>query len=137
MPEGAAALVMAQPYRGFALALQHFYPEAMLPKAAMTQAGEPAVHPTARLEEGVRVEPGAVVGREAQIGRGTTIAAGALIGYRVTIGRGSYVGPGASVMHALVGDRVILHAGVQDRPGRLRLRHGRPAATSRCRRSAA
>ena len=41
------------------------------------------------------------------------IAAGTLIGYRVTIGRGSYVGPGASVTHALVGDRVILHAGVR------------------------
>ena len=53
-----------------------------------------------------------MVGREAQIGRGTTVAAGAVIGYRVTIGRGCYIGPGASVTHALVGDRVILHAGV-------------------------
>ena len=61
----------------------------------------------------MQVEPGAIVGREAQIGRGTTIAAGALIGYRVTIGRGSYVGPGRSVTHALIGDRVILHAGVR------------------------
>ena len=43
------------------------------------------------------VEPGAVVGREAQIGRGTRIAAGAVIGYRVAIGRGCYIGPGASV----------------------------------------
>ena len=31
----------------------------------------------------------------------------------MTIGRGCYVGPGASVTHALVGDRVILHAGVR------------------------
>ena len=113
LPEGAAALVMALPYRGFALALQYFYPDAMLPKAAMTEVGEPTIHPTARLEEGVRVEPSAIVGREAQVGRGTTVAAGAVIGYRVTIGRGSYVGPSASVMHALVGDRVILHAGVR------------------------
>jgi UDP-3-O-[3-hydroxymyristoyl] glucosamine N-acyltransferase len=79
----------------------------------MTSAGDPPVHPSARLEEGVRVEPGAVVGREAQVGRGSVIAAGAVIGYRVTIGRGCYVGPGASVIHALVGDRVILHAGVR------------------------
>jgi UDP-3-O-[3-hydroxymyristoyl] glucosamine N-acyltransferase len=113
LPEGVAALVMALPYRGFAVALQHFYPDAMVPKAAMTQVSDPAIHPTARLEEGVKVERGAIVGREAQIGRGTTIAAGALIGYRVTIGRGSYVGPGASVTHALIGDRVILHAGVR------------------------
>jgi UDP-3-O-[3-hydroxymyristoyl] glucosamine N-acyltransferase len=104
---------MEAPYRGFALALQLFYPEALTPKAAMARADEPLVHPSAELEERVTVEPGAVVGREAQIGRGTTIAAGAVVGYRVTIGRGCYIGPGASVTHALVGDRVLLHAGVR------------------------
>ena len=88
----------------------------MLPKAAMADASDPPIHPTARLEEDVRVEPGAVIGREAQIGRGTVIAAGALVGYRVSIGRGGYVGPGCSVMHALVGDRVIL---LLSRPGRI------------------
>ena len=113
VPAGVAALVTAQPYRGFALALQHFYPDAMVPKAAMAELGEPPVHPSAKLEEEVTVEPGAVIGREAQIGRRTTIAAGAVIGYRVRIGRGGYVGPGASVTHALIGDRVILHAGVR------------------------
>ena len=37
VPQGVAPLVMAPPYRGFALALQHFYPDAMMPKAAMTR----------------------------------------------------------------------------------------------------
>jgi UDP-3-O-[3-hydroxymyristoyl] glucosamine N-acyltransferase len=113
IPKGAAALVMPQPYRGFALALQLFYPDAMWSRTTMAAAGDPLVHPSARLEEDVTIEPGAVVGREAQIGRGTRIAAGAVIGYRVTIGRGAYVGPGASVLHALIGDRVILHSGVR------------------------
>ncbi len=113
VPESTAVLLTAAPYRAFALALQLFYPEAMQPKAAMTRADEPAIHPSARLEEDVRIETGAVIGREAQIGRGTTVAAGAVIGYRVTIGRGCYIGPGVSVTHALVGDRVILHAGVR------------------------
>jgi UDP-3-O-[3-hydroxymyristoyl] glucosamine N-acyltransferase len=113
VPEGVGALMMAQPYRGFAAALQLFYPDAMMPKAAMAQMGDPPIHPSARIEEGVKIETGAIIGREAQIGRGTTIAGGALIGYRVTIGRGGYVGPGASVTHALIGDRVILHAGVR------------------------
>jgi len=113
VPEGVGALVMAQPYRGFAAALQLFYPDAMMPKAAMARVGDPPIHPTARIEEGVKIETGAIIGREAQIGRGTTIAGGALVGYRVTIGRGGYVGPGASVTHALIGDRVILHAGVR------------------------
>src|SRR4029453_16914879 len=113
VPAGTTALVMDAPYRGFALALQHFYPDPMRPKAAMAGSGEPLVHPSARLEEDVVVETGAVIGREAQIGRGTRVAAGAVVGYRVAIGRGCYIGPGASVTHALVGDRVILHAGVR------------------------
>src|SRR5262245_9941033 len=86
VPTGVAALVMTQPYRGFALALQQFYPEAMMPKTAMARLGEPPIHPTARLAEEVTVEPGAIIGREAQIGRRTRIAAGAVIGYRVRIG---------------------------------------------------
>ena len=113
VPAGVAALLMAQPYRGFALALAHFYPEAMLPKTAMARFGEPPIHPTAQLAEEVTVEPGAIIGREVQIGRRTRIAAGAVIGYRVKIGNDGYVGPGASITHALIGDRVILHAGVR------------------------
>jgi UDP-3-O-[3-hydroxymyristoyl] glucosamine N-acyltransferase len=112
-PNGTAALVVDAPYRAFAQALALFYPDALLPKAAMTAIGDPPVHPSAAIEEDVRIEPGAVIGREAQIGRGTVVAAGALVGYRVTIGRGCYIGPGASVTHALIGDRVILHAGVR------------------------
>jgi UDP-3-O-[3-hydroxymyristoyl] glucosamine N-acyltransferase len=115
LPVGAAALVMKAPYRGFALALQLFYPGAMRPRTAMYAAGEGVgnVHPTARIEDGACIEPGAVVGREARIGRGTTIAAGTVIGYRVVVGCDSYIGPGASVIHALVGDRVLIHAGVR------------------------
>lgn len=111
VPKGVVALVTKAPYRGFALALQHFYPDAMWPK--VTEPGAAGVHPTAVLEEGVIVEPGAVVGPEATIGRGSRIAAGAAIGYRVMIGRGCYVGAGATVTHALVGDKVTIHAGVR------------------------
>ena len=113
VPSHTAALVTAAPYRAFALALQHFYPDALRSKTALAAAGEPPVHASAELGEGVRIEPGAVVGREARIRSGSVIAAGALVGYRVSIGRDCYVGPGASVTHALIGDRVILHAGVR------------------------
>jgi len=113
VPSPTAALVTAAPYRAFALALQHFYPDALRSKTALAAAGEPPVHASAELGEGVRIEPGAVVGREARIRSGSVIAAGALVGYRVSIGRDCYVGPGASVTHALIGDRVILHAGVR------------------------
>ncbi len=113
IPAHVVAMQLRSPYRGFAQALAMFYPEAMRPKSAMTTAGDPLVHPTARIEPGARIEAGAVVGREAWIGAGAVIAAGAVVGYRVTIGRDAYVGPNASVTHALVGDRVIIHAGVR------------------------
>jgi UDP-3-O-[3-hydroxymyristoyl] glucosamine N-acyltransferase len=113
VPAQTAALVLKTPYRGFAMALQLFYPDALQPKAAMVAAGEPLVHPSARIAAGALVEAGAVIGREAEVGRGTTVAAGALIGYRVVVGEGCYIGPGVSLTHAIVGNRVILHAGVR------------------------
>lgn len=115
VPRTTIPIVLRAPYHGFAAALQIFYPDAMMSKAAGFEAtpGGPLVHPTARVEEGAIIEPGAVVGKDAVVGAGTTIAAAAVVGYRVTIGRGSYVGPGATVTHALVGDRVVLHAGVR------------------------
>jgi UDP-3-O-[3-hydroxymyristoyl] glucosamine N-acyltransferase len=112
VPVRTVALVCRTPYRAFATALSLFYPEAMRSKSAAA-GGTHAVDPSAQLEDGVEIEPGAIVGPEARIGRGTRIAAGAVIGYRVSIGRGCYVGPCCSVVHALVGDRVILHAGVR------------------------
>lgn len=112
VPAGAVALMTKAPYRAFALALQQFYPDAMQPKAAIGSAGA-AIDASARLEEGVVIEPGAVIGPEAMIGRGTRIAAGAVVGFRVAIGRDCYVGPSVTLVHALVGDRVIIHAGAR------------------------
>ncbi|MGK2923535.1 MAG: UDP-3-O-(3-hydroxymyristoyl)glucosamine N-acyltransferase [Methyloceanibacter sp.] len=114
LPESTTGLVMPEPYRGFAKAIALFYPGSLRPKSASDGAAGSAshIHPSAVLEPEVIVEPGAVIGPEAHIGQGTTIAAGAVIGYRVHIGRDSYVGPNVSVAHALIGNRVIVHAGV-------------------------
>jgi UDP-3-O-[3-hydroxymyristoyl] glucosamine N-acyltransferase len=112
VPGGVTPLVTKAPYRGFALALRLFYPDALWPK--VLRAGSvSAVDPTARLEEGVRIEPGAIIGPEAEIGRGTVISAGAVVGYRCMIGRNCFIGAQATVTHALIGDRVTLHAGVR------------------------
>jgi uncharacterized protein GlcG (DUF336 family) len=67
VPAGTAALVVQAPYRAFAQALHLFYPDALFSRAADAAAGDPPVHPTAAIEDDVRIEPGAVVGREAQI----------------------------------------------------------------------
>lgn len=112
VPAGTVALTTPQPYRAFARALALFYPEAMHSKAAVVDTEE-RISRSAVIEDGAVIEPGAVIGPEAHIGRGTRIAAGAVIGYRVAIGRDCYVGPLASVVHALIGNRVILHAGAR------------------------
>ena len=110
-PATTSPLLTKQPYHGFARALALFYPSAMRPQVA--EAGRPAIDPSALIEDGAIIETGAIIGPEAQIGRGARIAACAVIGRRVTIGRGSYVGANATVVHALVGDRVIIHTGVR------------------------
>lgn len=110
LPVHTAGLVTEQPYRCFAQALSLFYPDAGQPKAAPAQTGE-LVHPSAQIEAGVRIEPGAVIGPQAAIGRGTVVAAGAVVGYRVAVGRGCFIGPRVSLAHALIGNRVIIHAG--------------------------
>ena len=112
VPAATVALVTPDPYRGFAKVLALFYPGAIKPKPARDRVGGgETVDRSARLEEGVTVEPGAVIGPEASIGRGTTIAAGSVIGYRVHVGRDCHIGPNATLTNSLVGNRVTLHAG--------------------------
>jgi UDP-3-O-[3-hydroxymyristoyl] glucosamine N-acyltransferase len=114
VPAGSARLVTPDPYRSFAKALALFYPGSRRPRTAGdgVVGTSSHIHPSAILEADVIVEPGAVIGPEARIGQGTTLAAGCVVGYRVHIGRDCYVGPNASVTHALIGNRVMIHAGV-------------------------
>ncbi len=116
VPEGSIGLVTSDPYRAFAKSLELFFPEAGRGKlfpGSDARTGADLISRSAEIEDGVDIEPGAIVGPEAQIGRGTRIASGAVIGYRCAIGRDSYVGPNASMIHALVGNRVIIHGGVR------------------------
>ncbi|WP_018262668.1 UDP-3-O-(3-hydroxymyristoyl)glucosamine N-acyltransferase [Methylobacterium sp. WSM2598] len=116
VPEGTAALVTPQPYRGFAQVLARLFPSAARPGSLFGATGvSPGsfVHPEARLEPGVVVDPGVVIGPGAEIGSGTVLAAGAVVGPGTRIGRGCAIGPGASLLHALVGNRVIVHGGAR------------------------
>ncbi|MFD1694165.1 UDP-3-O-(3-hydroxymyristoyl)glucosamine N-acyltransferase [Roseibium aestuarii] len=114
VPEGVAALVCAEPYKGWALVLAKLFPDAMVPQVqALSSVSERAVvHPDALLEDGVRVGPGAVIGAGAEIGRGTRIEANAVIGDKVRIGRDCVIGANVVIQHALVGNQVYLHPGV-------------------------
>lgn len=108
-------LLSRDPYRSFAKSLELFFPDALHSKFAHAAAvgNSTPVAADARIEDGVIIETGAVIGPEAQIGKGTRISAGAVIGFRAAIGRDCFVGPNATIGHALIGNRVIIHAGAR------------------------
>ena len=115
-PRGVGVLVTPAPYRAFVTVAQKLFPGAMRPSSLFEASGIATgalVHPTARLESGVVVDPAAVIGPRAEIGGGTIVGPTAVIGPEVRIGRDCVIGAGCTIVHALIGDRVIIHAGTR------------------------
>ncbi|HEY6258306.1 MAG TPA: UDP-3-O-(3-hydroxymyristoyl)glucosamine N-acyltransferase [Xanthobacteraceae bacterium] len=114
LPAGVSVLLIGEPYRAFVEVARALFPDALRPSSLFEAQGIAAgasVHPTARLEDGVTIDPGAVIGPRAEIGAATLIGAGAVVGPNVHIGRGCAIGAGVSIVHALIGDQVIIHSG--------------------------
>lgn len=107
---GGSVLLHDNPAAAFAAMSDRFYPRAG--RSGMTE-GVSAIHATARLGEGVILEPGVVIGPGVEIGAGTYIAANAVIGRGVCIGRDGYIGAGATLGFALLGDRVTIFDGAR------------------------
>jgi UDP-3-O-[3-hydroxymyristoyl] glucosamine N-acyltransferase len=115
-PAGIAIMLTPAPYRAFVLVTQKLYPGTLRPSSLFEASGVAAgalVHRSARLEQGVTIDPAAVIGPRAEIGSGTVIGPTAVIGPDVRIGRNCAIGAGATVTHALIGDRVIIHPGAR------------------------
>src|ERR1700727_2007919 len=113
-PEGLVVLRTEAPYHAFVAVHRKLYPQSLRPASLFETDGiyEGAiVHPAARLESDVTVDPGAVIGPRAEIGGGSIIASNAVIGPDVAIGRDCSIGAGCSIVHTLIGDRVIIHPG--------------------------
>ena len=113
-PDGTIMLVVREPYRAFVTVARAMFPDTLRPSSLFAPAGvatSASVHPSARLESEVVIDPAAVVGPNAEIGSGTIICAGAVIGPEVRVGRGCSIGASATVTNTLIGDRVIIHAG--------------------------
>lgn len=116
VPAHVVRLVTPKPYAAFVRIARTLFVDDLRPLSIVGTRGvdpEASVHEDARLEDGVIVDPGAVIGPDAEIGAGTIICANVVIGPDVRIGRDCSIGPGASITHALIGDRVIVHAGVR------------------------
>ena len=121
-PPGAVELVVADPQDAFNQLAALLHPDSVRPGSLFGRAGidrAAVIHPDARLEPGVTIDPGVVVGPRAEIGAGTSVGANGVIGAGVRIGRDCAIDAHVTVAYALIGDRVILHAGV-------RIGHGGP-----------
>jgi UDP-3-O-[3-hydroxymyristoyl] glucosamine N-acyltransferase len=115
-PSGVVLLLTDEPYRAFVNVARALFPDLLRPSSLFRtrgRASEAYIHPAARLEASVTVDPLAVIGPDAEIGAGTVIAAGAVVGSSVAIGRDCVIGLGATITHALIGDRVIIHPGAR------------------------
>jgi UDP-3-O-[3-hydroxymyristoyl] glucosamine N-acyltransferase len=114
VPPAVAVLRVREPYRAFIKVARALYPNSLRPSSLFEARGVAdgaLVHATARLESDVTIDPAAVIGPRAEIGAGTVIGPTAVIGPEVRIGRDCMIGAGATVTHALIGDRVFIHAG--------------------------
>jgi UDP-3-O-[3-hydroxymyristoyl] glucosamine N-acyltransferase len=113
-PTHVNVLCVAEPYRAFVEVARALFPDALRPSSLFEASGVAVgafIHPSARMENGVTVDPGAVIGPRAEIGTDTVINAGAVIGPKVRIGRHCSIGANASVTNSLIGDRVVIHPG--------------------------
>ena len=90
-PKGVAVLISDNPYRSYALAATHFYPDPLM----------------------VEISPQSYIRPTAQSGEGCIIEPGTYIGPNVVLGKGCWIGSNASITHAVIGQRVRIHAGVR------------------------
>ena len=116
LPSSTIALVTDAPTDAFACVAALLHPDCVRPGLVFQRIGiDPAaiIHGQARLETGVSIDPGAIVGPRVEIGSGTTIGANATIAAGVRIGRNCSIDAQVCISHALIGDRVVIHAGAR------------------------
>src|SRR5215470_2044442 len=114
VPAHVAALKAAQPFRAFVRIAREWHGDALRPQSWFGTEGiapSAIIDPTARLEDGVVVDPLAVIGPGVEIGAGTVIGAAAVIGPGVKIGRDCNVGAHTAIQAALIGNNVLIHPG--------------------------
>ncbi|MCA1434565.1 UDP-3-O-(3-hydroxymyristoyl)glucosamine N-acyltransferase [Bradyrhizobium sp. BRP20] len=114
VPEHVAVLRVAQPFRAFVRIAREWHADALRPQSWVGNDGiapSAIIDPTARLEDGVVVDPLAVIGPDVEIGSGTVIGVGAVIGPGVKIGRDCNVGARTAIQCALIGNNVLIHPG--------------------------
>ncbi|CAN5449146.1 UDP-3-O-(3-hydroxymyristoyl)glucosamine N-acyltransferase [soil metagenome] len=114
VPSHVAVLRIKRPFAAFVDLARELHQDALRPQSGFALTGVAAsaiIHPTARLEDDVTVDPLAVIGPDVEIGSGTVIGSGAVIASGVKIGRDCNVGANSSIQFALIGNNVLIHPG--------------------------
>jgi UDP-3-O-[3-hydroxymyristoyl] glucosamine N-acyltransferase len=114
VPAHVAVLRIAKPFHAFVQLARQWHPDALRPTSWFGVEGiapSAVIDPSAHLEDGVLVDPLAVIGARVEIGCGTVIGAGAVIGPDVKIGRDCNVGAKTTIQCALIGNNVLIHPG--------------------------
>jgi UDP-3-O-[3-hydroxymyristoyl] glucosamine N-acyltransferase len=115
VPPHVAVLRAAQPFRAFVKIAREWHGDALRPQSWFGNDGiapSAIIDASAHLEDGVIVDPLAVIGPDVEIGAGTVIGAAAVIGAGVKIGRDCNVGAHCAIQAALIGNNVLIHPGV-------------------------
>jgi len=114
VPSHVAVLRAAHPFRAFVKIARQWHADALRPQSWFGSDGiapSAIIDPTARLEDGVIVDPLAVIGPHVEIGTGTVVGAAAVIGAGVKIGRDCNVGAHCAIQATLIGNNVLIHPG--------------------------
>lgn len=109
-PADMSLLLTDDPYDGYARVARAFYPP---PPPSAAVSSHAVIDLSATLGRDCQVDAGAVIGAGAEIGQRCRIGAHAVIGDGVVLGDDCLIGPSASLAYALVGNRVIIHAGAR------------------------
>ncbi|MEE8321106.1 MAG: UDP-3-O-(3-hydroxymyristoyl)glucosamine N-acyltransferase, partial [Gammaproteobacteria bacterium] len=104
------ALVMEDPYLGYARAATYLYPAGQ-PSPVISQNA--VINSETEIDETVSVGPNAVIGSNVSIGSHSCIGPGCVIGDNVSIGDNAFLHANVTLVDGItVGSRVILHPGV-------------------------
>ena len=112
-PKDMPLILCDDPYMGFALISQKFYPKELNVNLLTGQKNN-ITNDTPDdiiLGRDVIIEFGAVVGKNAVIGDNTFIGSNSVIGANVKIGKDCYIGSNVSITHSYIGDNVKIHNG--------------------------
>ncbi len=103
-------LITDNPYRGYGLVAQSFYPSKVATPGIALSA---FVDETAIVAASSEICPGAVIGSRAEIGNFCTVSANAVVGEGVILGDNVFIGAGVTLHYCIIGSRVRIFAGAR------------------------